>query len=185
MSLTHLFLSREKYSNTNKHRYVPRSRVSTCASPIEKCRVVWYDSVTTSGRVAYQNALTLENKDFFDAAGEILQTIVGEMHVSPCFVHKEQARIVLVVCTWVLTCSDVVRSVEVDTTQHKQSRLHFVRVCPVLCLHLDGSTNRALLISRTVERRLRNEAIDFGPRFERCASRNVCVTLASHPYLLS
>ena len=70
VSLTHVFISREKYSNTQTQvRHV--LEFLRALRTIEKCRVVWYDSVTTSGRVAYQNALTLENKDFFDAAGEI------------------------------------------------------------------------------------------------------------------
>ena len=173
-----------QHSNINKHRYVTFSSFYV--------RFVRSRSAVSCGMTPSQRAVELRIKmhshlrtrTFSTLLVRFLQTIVGEMHVYPCFVHKEQVRIVLVVCIWVLTCSDVVRSVEVDTILHRQSRLHFVRVCPVLCLHLDGSTNRARLISRTLERRSRIEAIDFGPRFARCACRNVCVTFASHPYLL-
>lgn len=28
--------------------------------------VLWYDSITTSGKLSYQNALTEKNKPFFD-----------------------------------------------------------------------------------------------------------------------
>ena len=34
-------------------------------------RVIWYDAVTTSGKLCYQNALTPYNEPFFAAAGEL------------------------------------------------------------------------------------------------------------------
>ena len=75
-SLTHSYHTRKKKCRTStlEHQQTQVRHVLEflrALRTIEKCRVVWYDSVTTSGRVAYQNALTLENKDFFDAAGEI------------------------------------------------------------------------------------------------------------------